>query len=84
MSTLEVAEQLFKPIFPFLNRENATATSKKISVVDQGPTTVKIRYVHKSIIMFKVIRKFFLNHNKSFRWHLGDYEKHIFFPFEGL
>ena len=33
---------------------------------------------------FKVIRKFFLNHNKSFRWHLGDYEKHVFFPFEGL
>ena len=30
-------------------------------------------------IWFKVIRKFFLNHNKSFRWHLGDYEKHIFF-----
>ena len=26
----------------------------------------------------------FLKHNKSFRWHLGDYEKHIFFPFEGL
>ena len=24
----------------------------------------------------KVIRKFFLKHNKSFRWHLGDYEKH--------
>ena len=22
---------------------------------------------------------FFLKHNKSFRWHLGDYEKHIFF-----
>ena len=21
----------------------------------------------------------FLNHNKSFRWHLGDYEKHNFF-----
>ena len=33
---------------------------------------------------FKVIRKFFLKHNKSFRWHLGDYEKHNFFPFEGL
>ena len=32
----------------------------------------------------KVIRKFFIKHNKSFRWHLGDYEKHIFFPFEGL
>ena len=28
---------------------------------------------------FKVIRKFFLNHHKSFRWHLGDYEKHNFF-----
>ena len=27
----------------------------------------------------QVIRKFFFNHNKSFRWHLGDYEKHIFF-----
>ena len=26
----------------------------------------------------KVIRKFFLNHNKSFRWHLGDYENIIF------
>ena len=23
--------------------------------------------------------KFFLNHNKTFRWHLGDYEKHNFF-----
>ena len=32
----------------------------------------------------KVIRKFFLKHNKSFRWHLGDYEKHNFFPFKGL
>ena len=27
----------------------------------------------------KVIRKFFIKHNKSFRWHLGDYEKHNFF-----
>ena len=34
--------------------------------------------------LLKVIRKFFLKHNKSFRWHLGDYEKHNFFPFEGL
>ena len=33
---------------------------------------------------FKVTRKFFLKHNKSFRWYLGDYEKHNFFPFEGL
>ena len=31
-------------------------------------SVLKIRYL-------KVIRKFFLNHNKSFRWHLGDYEK---------
>ena len=36
------------------------------------------------ISIFKVTRKFFLKHNKSFRWHLGDYEKHFFFPFEGL
>ena len=28
---------------------------------------------------FKVTRKFFLKHNKSLRWHLGKYEKHIFF-----
>ena len=39
-----------------------------------------LRFKH----VLKVIRKFFLNHNKSFRWHLGDYEKHDFFPFEGL
>ena len=32
----------------------------------------------------QVIRKFLLNHKKSFRWHLGDYEKHFFFLFEGL
>ena len=30
-------------------------------------------------LLLKVIRKFFLTHNKSFRWHLGDYEKHDFF-----
>ena len=34
---------------------------------------------HFLIILFlsgrlKVIRKFFIKHNKSFRWHLGDYE----------
>ena len=34
--------------------------------------------------LLKVIRKFFLKHNKNFRWHLWDYEKHNFFPFEGL
>ena len=32
----------------------------------------------------KVIRKFFLKHNKNFRWHLGDYEKLNFFLSEGL
>ena len=32
----------------------------------------------------KVFRKFFIKHNKSFRWHLGDYEKNNFFAFEGL
>ena len=28
--------------------------------------------------VLKVIRKLFLNHNKSYRWHLGDYD---FFSF---
>ena len=32
----------------------------------------------------KVIRKSILKLYKSFRWHLGDYQKHIFFLFEGL
>ena len=41
-------------------------------------------YVVAGRNLIKVIRKFFLKHNKSFRWHLGDYEKHIFFPFEDL
>ena len=26
----------------------------------------------------KVIRTFFITHNKRFRWHVGDYEKHDF------
>ena len=38
------------------------------------------RNVNKQIsAQLKVIRKFFLNHNKSFRWHLGDYENIFFF-----
>ena len=48
-------------------------------------------YLKWSGSFFKTITKvldsisgIFLNHNKGFRWHLGDYEKHIFFPFEGL
>ena len=45
------------------------------------PTCVLVNILFSS---FKVIRKFFIKHNKSFRWHLGDYEKHNFFPFEGL
>ena len=45
----------------------------------------RFRYYRKSVLhLLKVIRKFFLKHNKSFRWHLGDYEKHNLFPFEGL
>ena len=32
------------------------------------------------LCLLKVIRMFFFkNHNKSFTWHLGDYEKHNFF-----
>ena len=41
-----------------------------------------LRFFGKHLV--KVSRKFFLKHDKSFRWHLGDYEKHNFFPFEGL
>ena len=43
----------------------------------------------KSVLhLLKVIRKFFLKHNKCFRWHLGDYEKHnlsfsIWWPLRG-
>ena len=35
-------------------------------------------------VYIKVIRKFVKKLYKSFRWHLGDCEKHNFFPFEGL
>jgi len=35
-------------------------------------------------VAIKVIRKIFLTNNKSFRWHLGDYEKYNFFPLEGV
>ena len=48
-------------------------------VVKVIPSFLKLDYR-----LIKVIRKFFLNHNKSFRWHLEDYEKHNFSPFEGL
>ena len=34
--------------------------------------------------LYRVIRKFFLNHNKSFRWHLGDYEIITFFPLKAV
>ena len=30
------------------------------------------------VVTLKWLESFFLNHNKSFRCHLGDYEKHIF------
>ena len=46
-------------------------------------------WIRRSIVMqplrpLKWSGSFFLNHNKSFRCHLGDYEKHNLFPFEGL
>ena len=43
-----------------------------------------MKWIKRLLLALKVIRKFFLKHNKSFRWHLGDYEKHNFFPYEGL
>ena len=45
---------------------------------------IRISAILVRSVVLKVIRKFFFNHNKSFRWHLGDYEKHDFFLFEGL
>ena len=42
------------------------------NVLPPGPVVHQHRYL-------KVIRKFFLTHNKRFRWHLWDYEKHNFF-----
>ena len=40
---------------------------------------IEISFIFQITSVLKVIRKFFLKHNKSFRWHLGDYEKHNFF-----
>ena len=45
---------------------------------------IRVRFLLDFKIRPKEIRKFFIKHNKSFRWHLGDYEKHNFFHFEGL
>ena len=46
--------------------------------------TRQVLYVHVAGLTAESDQKVFLNHNKSFRLHLGDYEKHIFSPFEGL
>ena len=37
----------------------------------------------QKFFLLKVIRKIFFKHSKSFRWHLGDYEKHNFFHLKG-
>ena len=37
-----------------------------------------------TLVTLESDQEVFLNHNKSFRWHFGDYEKHNFFPFEDL
>ena len=42
------------------------------------------REMNARFAILKVIRKFFLKHNKSFRWQLWNYEEYNFFPFEGL
>ena len=73
-----------------------TKTSSLLGMVQHSvfvdPEHVLLACTHTLILnpskrgcgLIKVIRKIFINHNKSFRWHLGDYEKHNFFPFEGL
>ena len=67
------------------SKERNSTPIKKEFGVRNGPTLPtqnSAGYANK--VYLKVIREFFLKHNKSFRWHLGDYEKHNFFPFEGL
>ena len=39
---------------------------------------------HPNFDKLKVIRKFFLNHNKSYKWHHGEYEKNDYFSSKGL
>ena len=46
---------------------------------EEGFGEIMITQVGGVLATIKVIRKFFLNHNKSFRWHLGDFEEHDFF-----
>ena len=61
----------FMDIWLFVNKDFIFLRIKPTSYF------MKIRYIYIQN-RFKVIRKFFLKHKKSFRWHLGDYEKHIF------
>ena len=60
--------------------------TKAIAVAKIKAAIAQVGIVDVAVVVavVKVIRKFFLMHNKSFGWHLGDYEKHNSFPFEGL
>ena len=58
--------------------------SMKITALNNKTGILYYAKYYGGVCVIKVIRKFFLTHNKSFRWHLGDYEKHNFFLFEGL
>ena len=44
---------------------------------EEGFGEIMITQVGAVLETIKVIRKFFLNNNKSFRWHLGDYAEHV-------
>ena len=88
---LSKMKHIYKPggnllICQIFHKQNFTQKHICINHLHYILTSGKNRIANLQIVhcAVKVIRKFFLNHNKSFRWHLGDYEKHIFFRFEGL
>ena len=65
----------------------ATSFVSFICLINMKHTGMSTMLEHGTSIRWwciKVIKEDFLNNKKSFRWHLGDYEKHNFFPFEGL
>ena len=59
-------------------QKHIEVTSRQVDAAIHG-VPIKVNTSVLFYCWFKVIRKFFSNYNKSFRWHLGDYERHNFF-----
>ena len=60
-------------------QEQTVQRSEVVNKIGKGRARHTYKSINKQTKRLKVIRKFFIKHNKSFRWHFGDYEKHIFF-----